>query len=222
VNNLRKDSVAYMVIFPINNYHFNSEGNNNTYLSPIKVFVFIKFKIKYVIKKGVFKMFYILYDSHSNYQLSQYFMCPPENTFSFQKTELQSIFPKFVKPQDPNYITIVDKEIKLTCKRRMVNSVNLGIELDKSFSLYEIEVYCETENKPPQILTFNNRPTILIGDLEEDKYYKARIRGISDDKGTMTKWSQEISFYPLKGSFFCEFFLNCFSIISFEIVYLFH
>ena len=148
-------------------------------------------------------MFYILCNYNAyNYQLSQLFMCPPENILSFHQSELPSIFPKLVKPQDPNNITIVDKEIKIICKRKMVNSVTLAIELDPSCSNYELEVYCETENKPPQTLTCNNRATVLIGDLEEDKYYKARIRGIYDDnKKIMTKWSQEISFYPLKGIF---------------------
>ena len=135
-------------------------------------------------------------------------MAPPENFLSYHQSELPSIFPKLVKPQDPNYTTIVDKEIKISFKKKMVKSVSLAIELDKCCSIYEIEVHCETESKAPEKLIVNNRPTVLIGGLEEDKLYKARVRGIYDeDKHTMTKWSQEISFYPLKGIVF-NFYIN--------------
>ena len=150
-------------------------------------------------------MFYIVNSNGStNYTLSTYFRCLSQNCFDFTPADMPSIFPS-IFPTDlfsKIFNISIDKVIKFSCQRRMVNAVILSIELDHDCPNYEIEVYCESENKPIQKLSLNNRPTVLIGGLEEDRCYRARIRGLWMDSTIATKWSPEISFYPLKGNIF--------------------
>lgn len=130
---------------------------------------------------------------------SNCFHCSSENIILYYKEEFPLIFPN--QGKEKALRTILDKEIGLSCQRRMYNKAELLIEFDKEFSTYEIEIFSDEDHKPI-IQTKTDRQRFIASNLEENRCYVARVRGANEDFKIYTKWSKECSFYPLKGFFF--------------------
>lgn len=143
-------------------------------------------------------MFFIIRSWNTTvYNASNCFHCSSDNIIQYEKEELSTIF----QNTDTKLIeSNVDKEISLTCKRRMHTACELFIECHKDFPVYEVEVFSETDNKP-FLKAKTDRQRFPVTQLEENKCYLARVRGCNEDYKIYTKWSKECCFYSLKGSF---------------------
>lgn len=148
-------------------------------------------------------MFFVINEYNaSSYQMSQYYPNhPPQNFFVYYKVELPAIFPTYGKPLNKDKMSISDKEITLKFNRRMIGAVKLDIGTDTQFQDYELEVYPESGENP--IIKKTDRSNITVSGLKEDQCYKARVRGMNDDLKIQSKWSKEVSFFPLKSKFYC-------------------
>ena len=142
-------------------------------------------------------MFYILYDYSPNIgDVKLCLHCDPENVLNFKKDELPSIFSNYGK-QFSN--ALLDVEIVLKCRRRIYAGAELIIEMNKSFSCYEIEIYSEKDHKP-FVKCKTDREVFFANDLDENCVYVARVRGVNEEHRIYSKWSKEVLFYPLKGN----------------------
>ena len=105
----------------------------------------------------------------------QYIMRPnactvdPENIILFTKNELPSIFSNYGKPFSN---ATLDVEIGLKCRRRIYGGAELLIEMNKSFSSYDIEIYSKKDHKP-FIKCKYDREIFFANNLEENFYYVA-------------------------------------------------
>jgi hypothetical protein len=109
---------------------------------------------------------------------------------------LPSIFPNFGKPAPPASNGLVSEEIGLKCKRRFYSGAELLIEFNKSFISYEIEIYSEKDSNP-LIKCITDREIFYANNLEENKNYFARVRGVNEEHHIYTKWSKDLLFHSL-------------------------
>ena len=151
------------------------------------------------------------------YNASNCLHCSSDNIIIYNNEELSLIF-----SNQKNKLIDIDKEIGLSCRRRMYTACELFIECDQDFSVYEIEVFSETDNKP-FLKAKTDRQRFPVTQLEENKCYMARGRGCIEDYEIYTKWSKECCFYSLKSSLklkntkFYYFFVNFYRFRTFNI-----